>query len=325
MRARVLLITALTMVVESDAQPAGVQSAGQASVAAGISHVGIVVRDIGPAIELIASLTGAEKAAIQSEGRTQTGAGRTARVRLSNIVLELLQPAADAPSFIQARGIGVHHLGLENGPAVSMTDQVNRLVQLGGNVVASDPDRTFVDLAPRLGPLLEIVSPTLRDRLYRTGMPKPRLNAASPFAQPTCVTHVGIVVRDMERARQTYAEFLGMALPPIQPLEAATGSARYTFFKLQNVTVELLQQAAGVRGAYADFLGTDTQRVHHIGLHLRGRETSYRGVPQQIAWLEQHGGKMGVNAGHFAYVDVGLGVFIEALAEEAIDRVYPCQ
>jgi len=329
MRTRVLLVIAMTMVAGFVTRPAGVQSGAQASVAAGMSHVGIVVRDIAPAIERIASLTGAEKAAIQStEGRAQTGVGRTARVRLNNIVLELLQPAADAPSFIQA-GIGVHHLGLENraavrGAAVSVTDQVNRLAQLGGNVVASDPDYAFVDLGPRPGPLLEILSPALRDRLYRTGMP-PGLNAASPFARVPCVTHVGIVVRDIEQARQTYSEFLGMAPPEIGSFEAATGSARMTFFKLRNITVELLQQAPGVKGAYADFLGANAQRVHHIGLHLRGRNASFRTVQEQIAWMERHGGKIAVNAGSFVYVDVGLGVHVEALAEESINSVYPCQ
>jgi hypothetical protein len=135
---------------------------------------------------------------------------------------------------------------------------------------------------------------------------------------------VGIVVRDLEQARQTYAELAGLDPPPIQPLEAATGRARYTIFKLRNVGVELLQQAAGAGGTYADFLGTDAQRVHHIGLHLQGRDRSYRTAPEQIAWLEQHGGRMGVDAGRFAYVDVGLGVLIEALAEETINRVYPC-
>ena len=328
MRVAVLLISAV--LVCSATRPAGVQSAGQAAAPAGLTHVGIVVRDIDPAIQLITSLTGADKSAIRSaQGRAPAGLARTTHVRLSNISLELVQPAADAPatyrSFVEANGVGVHHLGLQSTPASSITDQVNRLVQRGGAVVASDSDRAFVDLGSRLGPLLEILSPALHDRLYRAGTPAPRLNAASPFTQLTCVTHVGIVVRDIEQARQSYGEFLGVTPSPIQPLEAATGSARYMFFKLQNVTVELLQQAPGVRGAYADFLGANAQRVHHIGLHLRGKDARFRTVPQQLAWLEQHGGKMGVNAGGFAYVDVGLGVFVEALSEESINRVYPCQ
>lgn len=327
MRAGVLLIGALTMIVGSVMRPAGEQSAGKESASPRLSHVGIVVRDIDPAIQLITSLTGADKSAIRSaQGRAPAGLARTTHVRLSNISLELVQPAADAPvayrRFVETQGMGVHHLGLEAGSTRRMTDQVNRLVQVGGTVIASDADRAFVDLGSRLGPLLEILSPALQDRLHRA---TPRLNAASPFTQLTCVTHVGIVVRDIEQARQSYEEFLGVVPSPIQPLEAATGSARYTFFKLQNVTVELLQQAPGVRGAYADFLGASTQRVHHIGLHLRGKDARYRTVPQQLAWLEQHGGKIGVNAGGFAYVDVGLGVFVEALAEEAINRVYPCQ
>jgi catechol 2,3-dioxygenase-like lactoylglutathione lyase family enzyme len=145
------------------------------------------------------------------------------------------------------------------------------------------------------------------------------------LARLPCVTHVGIAVRDLEQARQTYSEFLGMAPPEIGSFEAATGAARMTFFKLRNISIELLQQAPGVKGAYSDFLGANAQRVHHIGLHLRGRNASYRTVPEQIAWMEQHGGKIAVDARFFLYVDVGLGVHVEALAEESINSVYPCQ
>jgi hypothetical protein len=323
------LISGVTAVGAAVTRPVGEQSAGQASVPAGISHIGIVARNVEHAGELLATLTGAEKPAVQAaDRRTQSGLARTAQLRLSNISIELLEPATHASStyrsFVEARGVGIHHLGLETDPATSLTDQASRLVQLGGKVMPSDRDRAFVDLTSRLAPLVEILTPTLHDRLYGAGMSKPRLQASSSFAQLTCVTHVGIVVRDIEQARQTHAELFGLDLPPIHPLEAATGRARYTFFKLQNVTVELLQQAPGVKGTYADFLGTDAQRIHHIGLHLRGRDTSYRTVPEQIAWLEKHGGKMGLNAQGFAYVDVGLGVFIEALAEESINRVYPC-
>ena len=325
MKTHVLLVAGAAIVAGFVARPAGVQSTGQASGPASMSHVGIAVRDVAAAIDVIASLTGAEKPAIQSpEERAQGGADRTARVRLNNVVLELFQPAANAPSAIQARGIGVHHLGIESGPTASVTDRVNRLVQLGGSVVASDRDHAFVDLASKHGPLLEISSPTLRDRFY-PATPAPRLDATSPFARLPCVTHVGIVVRDIEQARQTYSEFLGMAPPEIGSFEAATGAARMTFFRLRNVAIELLQQAPGVKGAYADFLGANAQRVHHIGLHLRGRNVSYRTVQEQIAWMERHGGKIAVNAGFFVYVDVGLGVHVEALAEESINSVYPCQ
>jgi catechol 2,3-dioxygenase-like lactoylglutathione lyase family enzyme len=329
MRASVLLITAMTIVAGSVMRPAGEQSAGKASGSPRLSHVGIVVRDIDAAIQLIASLTGADKSAIRpTVEQTPKGISRAAQVRLSNISFELLQPAADAPAtfrtFVDANGVGVHHLGLQSTFSGSMKDQVNPRVQAGGTVVASETDRAFVDLSSRLGPMLEILSPALHDRLY-PGAPAPRLKTASPFAQLTCVTHVGVVVRDIEQARQTYEELLGVAPSPTQPLEAAaTGSARYTFFKLPNITIELLQQAAGVKGAYADFLGAHGQRVHHIGLHLRGKDAGYRTVPQQLAWLEQHGGRVGVNAGGFAYMDVGLGVFVEALSEESINRVYPC-
>jgi catechol 2,3-dioxygenase-like lactoylglutathione lyase family enzyme len=324
-----LFVVARHKPATTGAPGAGAQSVGQPSAAARISHIGIVVRDIERAIELIAVLTGAEKPAVPpAESRKETGLAHAAHVRLSNIDIELLEPAAGAPgpyrSFVEGQGFGVHHIGLEKDAAGSMTDQANRLVQLGGTVIASDRDRAFVDLASRLGPVVELLTPSRRDRLYGAGRPEPRLAAGAPFGRPTCVTHVGIVVRDLEQARQTHAELVGTGAPPIHQLEAATGSARYTIFKLQNVSVELLQQSPGVRGTYADFLGTDERRVHHIGLQLQGRQASYRTTSEQIAWLEQNGGKMGVDAGRFAYVDFGLGVLVEALAEETINRVYPC-
>src|SRR5262245_5296489 len=328
MRVALVLIGVMTVIVASTTRPAGVQSAAQTSAVPSVGHIGVVVRNIDRAVELVASSTGADKLAVQpAERRTQVGLGRAAYLRLSNVALELLEPADDAPltlrNFVNASSIGAHHIGLESAGG-NMTDQANRLAQLGGEIITTGPDRAFVDLTSKPGPVVEILNPALRDRLYGAGLPRPRLEVASPFAQLPCLTHVGIVVRDLEQAQRTFALVVRMDPPPIQPLEAATGSARYTMFKLQNISVEFLQQTRGVSGTYADFLGTQAQRVHHIGLHLRGRNTSYRTVPEQIAWLERHGGKVGVDAERFGYVDMGLGVFIEALAEDSINRVYPC-
>ena len=84
------------------------------------------------------------------------------------------------------------------------------------------------------------------------------------------------------------------------------------------------QQVDPVAGTYAEFVERHGPRAHHLGLHLRGSAGDL-GMPEQIAWLEQHQGAMAVNAGGFAYIDLQpqLGLFIEALPTTTNDNVYP--
>ena len=309
------------------------QGIGLTSDTARVTHVAIVVRDIEHSAQASADLVGIDVPAIHStEGDRGVGSARVAQLRLSNIIIELVQPVGDRQStyrdLLETRGPGVHHIGLDvriGDAPLSLTEQSNRLERLGGKVVASGDDFAFFDLTPPLGLKVEAMAPERLARLYGGHAAEPG-DTVRPdqLAGPACVTHIGLVVHDIEQSRQVYADLIGVDVPPIQRFDAATGPGEYTIFALTNVSIELIQQVGDSPGTYVDFLNTHGVRVHHLGLHLGGADHSLS-KPEQVAWFERHGGRVVVDAGRFAYVDLTpqLGLSVEAMSRAGQERVYP--
>ena len=266
---------------------------GQVIEGATVTHIGIVVRNVERSARAYADLVGIVPPVIEQH-TTDT---KVARIHLSNVTIELIEPIGNDgvpyQRFLDTRGQGVHHIGLENDGAefklLDLTSSLGLTIENGGNV--SRPAR--VTQLPDLG-------------------------------RPTCITHLGIVVRDIERSRKTLSDLLDVTPPTIGEFNEPNGRAQYTVFNLDNISIELLQQVGEQSGTYAEFLNTHGQRAHHIGLHLRRAQDSFS-MAEQIAWLEQHDGTMTVNGGGFAYVELRskLGLFIEALPDTSNDRTYP--
>lgn len=266
---------------------------GQVIEGATVTHIGIVVRDVERSARAYADLVGIVPPVIEKH----TPDTKVARIHLSNVTIELIEPTSNDGGtyqhFLDTRGQGVHHIGLENGGAEfrlgDLTSSLGLTIEDGGNV--SRPAR--VTQFPDLG-------------------------------LPTCITHLGIVVRDIEGSRQTLSDLLGVTPPTIGEFNEPNGRAQYTVFNLDNISIELLQQVGEQSGTYAEFLNTHGQRAHHIGLHLRRAQDSFS-MAEQIAWLEQQDGTMAVNGGGFAYVELRskLGLFVEALPDTSNDRTYP--
>ena len=270
----------------------------QTSLPPSVTHVGVVVPDIDSAVRAYAELVGTQIPDIQrTEAHDSTGPVRAARIHLSNITIELLQPVGDVSNtyhdFVGTGGPGVHHLGLELDP---------------------DDQALSVNLTEQLGLTLE----------HGTGVLEPSPVTRPPLGRPTCITHIGIVVRNIKASRKALADLLKVDVPVIGEFNEPRGLAEYAVFNLKNTNIELLQQTGDGSGSYADFLATHGQRVHHVGLHLR-RTNDSLSMQEQIAWLVQHGGGMALNTGGFAYVDFRpqLGLFVEALPRATNERVYP--
>lgn len=266
---------------------------GQVIEGATVTHIGIVVRNVERSARAYADLVGIVPPVIEQH-TTDT---KVARIHLSNVTIELIEPIGNDgvpyQRFLDTRGQGVHHIGLENDGAefklLDLTSSLGLTIENGGNV--SRPAR--VTQLPDLG-------------------------------RPTCITHLGIVVRDIEGSRKTLSDLLDVTPPTIGEFNEPNGRAQYTVFNLDNISIELLQQVGEQSGTYAEFLNTHGQRAHHIGLHLRRAQDSFS-MAEQIAWLEQHDGTMTVNGGGFAYVELRskLGLFVEALPDTSNDRTYP--
>lgn len=261
-----------------------------------VTHIGVVVHDVEQSARAYAAIVGIDPPPIRpADPGRGAGSAQTAQLRLSNISIELIQPGLHDDNslrqILDVRGPGVHHIGLRQ-----------------------DQDHEADDLTDPLGLMIE----------YDAIDSEPASVTESRLERPTCVTHIGIAVRDILQARQALAGVLGVETPAIREFEEVRGRAQFTVFALDNVSIELLQQVDTKGGTYADFVEPHGPRAHHLGLHLRGTTGSLT-MPEQLAWLEQHDGAMAVNAGGFAYVDMRpqLGLFIEALPTATNERVYP--
>jgi len=107
---------------------------------------------------------------------------------------------------------------------------------------------------------------------------------------------VAMVVRDIEKARDVWAELLGVEKSPIIETESwekthmmfkgapSEGKAKLTFFKLENIVLELIQPVGG-SSTWQDFLEKHGEGIHHIAFNVENLETV----------LEKFG-KMGIEA-----------------------------
>ena len=290
MNGRALIAAAALGAVVGPADTAGGQQAG------GMAHIGIVVRDVEASAAAYAALAGAPSPVIL-EAVEGGEAVRTARVRLANVDLDLIQPAGGAGgafrTFLDTRGQGVQHVALRTGGA-------------------GRP----VDMTESLGLTVEFVAP-------RTDAERARA-AGGDLDHPACITHVGVVVRDMAASRAALAELTGIEPTPVREFQAARGRAVFSVFRFENVSIELLQQLDGEAGNYTDFLDRYGQRAHHVGVHLRGGGGSLD-MQQQDARVERHGGVLAADGGGHRYFDLWpqLGLHVETLEPVTNETVYP--
>ena len=276
------------------AAPAGAEQAGRGG---SIAHIGVVVRDVDASAAAYAALAGTP-APVIAEGVEAGEAVRTARIRLANVDIELIQPVGAGGAFrayLDTRGQGVQHLALRTG-------------------AAGDP----VDMTQSLGLMVELVGPATNAETDRPA------RADGDLDHPACITHVGIAVRDMAASRAALAELTGMEPTPVREFQAARGRAVYSVFRFDNVSVELLQQVDGQLGTYTDFLDRYGQRAHHLGVHFRGGGGSLD-MAQQNARITRHGGLLAADGGGHQYYDLWprLGLHVETLPPGTNDTVYP--
>ena len=282
----------------------GAQAPLRAQAAAGMAHIGIVVRDAAASAAAYGALTGAVTPAVETARGGEPA--RVARVQLANVAVELIEPTGEPGGayrdFLDTRGQGVHHLALRTGGSAEQ-----------------------VDLTARLGLLVEVVPPGAGDLRHGPGAAEAAaVRPAAGLDRPTCVTHVGIAVRDIRASRRALAGVIDVEPTPIRQFEAASGQAEFTAFNLGNVSIELLQQVGDGPGTYADFLDRYGQRAHHVGLHLRNAGDSLD-MPAQAERLERHGGVLAADGGGHAYFDLWprLGLHVETLPASTNDSVYP--
>ncbi len=129
------------------------------------------------------------------------------------------------------------------------------------------------------------------------------------------LTQVGFIVRDIEKSKKKFAEFLGLPEPPVSEAgkyeitgttvngePAPEANSLLAFFDVgPNVQIELIQPN-GVKSTWQDFLDEHGEGMHHIAFHIKGMD-------QKILACEEMGiqcvqrGKYGNAKGEYAYMD----------------------
>lgn len=141
------------------------------------------------------------------------------------------------------------------------------------------------------------------------------------------VTQVGILVHDIEKTAQVYADFLGVAKPNIVITETVDktqakyrGSptparAKLAFFKVgQTLELELIQPD-DEPSTWREDLNRKGEGVHHIAFEIRGMKEKVAELQKENMPLLQTGEYTG---GRYAYFDAtrDLKVIIELLEHD---------
>ncbi len=141
------------------------------------------------------------------------------------------------------------------------------------------------------------------------------------------VTQVGILVHDIEKTAQAYADFLGVEKPPIQTTdELAKSQARFkgapttarsklAFFHVgPTLDIELIQPDKEP-STWREDLDRKGEGVHHIAFVVKGMKEKLADLKAEQMPLLQTGEYTG---GRYAYVDGNrdLKVIIELLEND---------
>lgn len=138
--------------------------------------------------------------------------------------------------------------------------------------------------------------------------------------------HIGIVVRDIEKARTHWVEFLGLEnVPDIliaagdakNPTEyrgnPSTATAKLVFMNLDNLQVELIEPIGDVPSSWREHLDSKGEGVHHIAFAVQGMGEAYLEKYAEAGYpCAQHGGWA---TGEYGYMDTleALGVTVELI------------
>ena len=131
------------------------------------------------------------------------------------------------------------------------------------------------------------------------------------------VTHIGVVVRDVETVGQVYADVFGVPVSDVVEPAAVSfpethsgdpkARPRIVNVQFDNMRVELAEPVGG-SSPWRDFLNRHGEGIHHIGISVTDLEGHVR-------LLESLGGRrtLGAIGGSYAFVDLmpQLGITIE--------------
>jgi catechol 2,3-dioxygenase-like lactoylglutathione lyase family enzyme len=146
---------------------------------------------------------------------------------------------------------------------------------------------------------------------------------AEPIIESKTITQVAIVVKDIDKARNAWAQLLGVKVPDVSVAEShssrptlyrgkpSDAKAKLAFLAMDNLQVELIQPLGG-KSTWQEFLDTQGEGIHHIAFQVKGIDGVEKRFELQGNPTIQRGGWDG---GAYSYVDASkdLGCMLELL------------
>lgn len=137
------------------------------------------------------------------------------------------------------------------------------------------------------------------------------------------VTQIGIIVKDIDEASQTYADFFGVLKPKWNWTDGYEKShaefngkpsdarAKLAFFDMGQLQIELIEPDENI-STWREFLDKHGEGVHHIAFQVKGMDEKIKALEKNGMPLVQKGDYEG---GRYAYIDTlsKLKVIIELL------------
>ncbi len=137
------------------------------------------------------------------------------------------------------------------------------------------------------------------------------------------ITQVAIVVKDIDTARNAWAQLLGVYAPEVSVAEGhfsrptlykgnpSDAKAKLAFFSMDNLQIELIQPLGG-KSTWQDFLDTYGEGIHHIAFKVKDIDGIEKRFELQGNPTVQRGGWDG---GAYSYIDASkdLGCMLELL------------
>ncbi len=150
-------------------------------------------------------------------------------------------------------------------------------------------------------------------------------NAPDPLITSKTITQVAVVVKDIDKARNAWAQLLGIKAPEVSVAEShpsrptlyrgkpTDAKAKLAFISMDNLQVELIQPLGG-KSTWQEFLDAYGEGIHHIAFQIKGIDGMEKRFEMQGSPTVQRGGWDG---GGYSYIDASkdLGCILELLED----------
>jgi methylmalonyl-CoA/ethylmalonyl-CoA epimerase len=148
-------------------------------------------------------------------------------------------------------------------------------------------------------------------------------NKQEPVIASKTITQVGIIVKDIDKARNAWAEVLGVKAPEVSVAEShfsrptlyqgspSDAKAKLAFFAMGNLQIELIQPLGG-KSTWQEYQDKYGEGIHHIAFAVKDIDGVEKRFELQGMPTVQRGGWDG---GAYSYIDASkeLGCVLELL------------